>query len=842
MRIPLNLFILLAPIAIFGTACTSGGLGIENLPLIETQESGRMMPYYPADGVVVGVNPPGFFWPVREDAEAYNFLLFSEDDENTLIQQAGLTSSIAILKDPLPAGKYEWQVVFVDELGQWFGRAKRRSFAVEGETQELAMPDVGALTARLSNVRPRIFLADDGDLAKRIAALADSGDATWKYFISRANLALDEPLYPEPAPYKDGEFEVGEWRRIYTPGKRGSAHLLRLALAWRVTGEEKYLAGARKWLLHLSDWDPDGITSYNLPLSDGSTGNDEAGMPMLERMAIAYDWIGERLTEEERKKVLECLRRRGNQILEHYREVDFISAPWSNHDVRVLAFLGFAALSCLGEVDDAEQWLDYVLRCYLTTYPTWGSDDGGWAQGLSYWAAYVGWNTNFVVAFQGATGIDLFRKPFFRNNGYFAVYFHPPYAQRGGFGDNGGAAPSMPEKLLLQKYASAMHDPVLLWQSEQIVVTDGIDSKLQVSEKDPDWKEWHVEDVFSLMCPKPEDLVPQSPAGLPGSKWLKDIGWVAFHSELGDSEQDVWALFKSSRYGSFSHSHADQNSFQLNAWGRALLIDSGYYPWYSSPHHNLWTRQTHAHNAVLVNGLGQGSSSMDASGKIEEFHTREGLTVTMGEAARAYNVPMNEFTREQWQEHLSGTPVPADNNKVLTARRTLAFRGEGEMAWLAVHDFLATEEPATFQFLLHALEKMDLEPGTGSLTVKNGGVHCLVRLLCSEPVVFDQTDQFNLPPEERFQGAANQWHFSAGTQNNAAEVKYFAVMVPFKASEGPPRVEVVQEEDWRGFEINGERVLAWWGEGETGKGAGKPDPGRIWIDWTDKGIKKTDLF
>ena len=57
--------------------------------------------------------------------------------------------------------------------------------------------------------------------------------------------------------------------------------------------------------------------------------------------------------------------------------------------------------------------------------------------------------------------------------------------------------------------------------------------------------------------------------------------------------------FKSSRFGSFNHSHADQNSFILSAFGRPLLIDSGYYPWYGSPHDVGWTRQTIAHNALL---------------------------------------------------------------------------------------------------------------------------------------------------------------------------------------------------------------------------------------------------
>ena len=52
----------------------------------------------------------------------------------------------------------------------------------------------------------------------------------------------------------------------------------------------------------------------------------------------------------------------------------------------------------------------------------------------------------------------------------------------------------------------------------------------------------------------------EPPTKLDGSRFFADIGWVTMHSALGDAEEDVWALFKSSRFGSFSHSHADQNA------------------------------------------------------------------------------------------------------------------------------------------------------------------------------------------------------------------------------------------------------------------------------------------
>ncbi|MCX6623087.1 MAG: DUF4962 domain-containing protein [Acidobacteria bacterium] len=171
-------------------------------------------------------------------------------------------------------------------------------------------------------------------------------------------------------------------------------------------------------MLTLASWDPRGVTSHDIPQPNGSDGNDEASMPILERMSFGWDWIGDQFTPEERAKVLAAMTERGNQVLLHLQKEEFLTHPFPNHSGRVLAFLGDAGFSFLGDIPDAEKWLDYVLRCYLTSYPGWGGDQGGWAQGLGYWSAYVYYLTSFAEALRGATDVDLFRRPFYRNTGY----------------------------------------------------------------------------------------------------------------------------------------------------------------------------------------------------------------------------------------------------------------------------------------------------------------------------------------------------------------------------------------------------------------------------------------
>ena len=816
------------------------------LKVVESTPEGRHLRHYPTDGVKVGVNPPGFTWTSHDSANKYCFVLFQDTvGEKIYLTREELTSTVAPLKEKLEPGEYSWLVVYCDSAGQNTGRSQLRKFSLEQGLPVLVMPDMAQLERELKEVRPRLFLTPP--VLAQIRETVETGEMPfWEFCRHLADSALVEPLYPEPAPYRDGKFEASEWRRIYTPGKVGSAHMVRLALVWKIIGEQKYLEGAKKWLVHIAGWDPNGITSYNLPLPDGSNGNDEAGMPILERMAMTYDWIGDELNSEEKVLVLSSLKERGNQMLDYYTEKEFISAPWSNHAVRALAFTGLAGLSALGELPEAEKWLDYVIRCYLTSFPTWGSDDGGWSQGLSYWSAYMLWQTSFIDALQLCSEVNLYNKPFFRNNGYFAVHFHPPYAVRGGFGDHGEAAPTLAEKLLVQRYARAFEDPVLLWQSENIHYDESHLNRLQVLPEIMDWKEWFMEDVVAILSAPPSGLKPCSPAGLPQAKLLRDIGWATMHSDLGNAKNDVWVLFKSSPYGSFSHSHADQNSFQVNAFGKALIIDSGYYPWYGSPHHNLWTRMTRAHNAILINGRGQPFGTMAASGTIEEFEHTEALTTVTGECARAYNLPMNEPTVKQWEEYLD-EPLPGMEPEAEVVRRNIVFSHNRENPWIAVHDYLKTSGPASFDYLLHTLEKMQLDQENQHLFVKSGEVGLDLYFLSPEKLDFRQSGKFPIAPEERYEGAPEQWHFTAHTDAKMDEMRFLVLMIPRRLGEGTdtgPKINRLDYGTVQGFQVGEEKVLAWWGRGEKGdfSGSGSEENAKLIIEYKENGNERRRIL
>ena len=434
-------------------------------PVVERAPRPTDLLAYPHDGQTAGVNPPGFCWTPSEAARGYRLEVRKSDESSrTVISTAALTSTVYPPVQKLDPGEYLWQVIYLDAGGKAVGASRTRRFRLPAGAPVLLMPDAGALKARLAKVRPRLFLAG-GRLEQLRSRVRQGAAPSWERMRKAASAALDEKPYAEPEPYRPGVPSDQEWRRTYTPGKVGSAHVARTALAYIITGELKYLEGARRWMMTLAGWDPKGITSHGLKMPNSQIGNDEASMPMLDRMSLAWDWIGDKLTATERAAVLASMTERGNQVLRVLERQDFLSHPFNNHSGRAIAFLGNAGLAFLGDIPDAEKWLDYVLRSYLTSYPGWGGDEGGWSQGLSYWGFYVFGHANFIEALRQVTGTDIFRRPFYRHTGYLPVYFHPPYAPRGAFGDGGYHRPSEVEAILTDRLAGVFRDPVLKWQA-----------------------------------------------------------------------------------------------------------------------------------------------------------------------------------------------------------------------------------------------------------------------------------------------------------------------------------------------------------------------------------------
>jgi len=424
------------------------------------------------------------------------------------------------------------------------------------------------------------------------------------------------------------------------------------------------------------------------------------------------------------------------------------------------------AVVMAGETEDAVTWLDYSLKALTTTYPHWAGYEGGWAEGIGYGRPY---NEFYIPAFDAlrmTADFDLWKRPFFSNVRHFFIYCTAhrgeirPFgdgAEKGGPGAPGGGGYAN----LLWYHAHRFNDPYTAWWVKQVKDWDGSFGELSLLYED--------------------NMESKPPTALPGSRAFRGVGWAGLHSDMSKLEDDTVLLFKSSPYGSVSHSHADQNSFSIMKGGHALAIPSGYYgPTYGMPHHAEWTRSTKANNCVLVNGEGQVIRSAKANGQITAFEDQPGLTYVAGDATPAYMGKLKRFHRH------------------------ILFLRPGLFLLL---DDLEAPEPALFQWMLHSFEEMELN-GHQKVVSTRGDAILEVHLRSSVGMALSQTNKFDTPyntgiPEDFHKDLPDQWHVTGETGIKAKSARIGAIMAVYRGNESP-KIQILGQNGWFGARVSGQ--------------------------------------
>lgn len=705
---------------------------------LDPPPSDRQKPYTPADGQVVAVNPPPFLWVPAGRGAVYTLQVSAGETflPGNTRSFGGLKRSAFVPREPLSAGQWFWRYGIETRTGPVFGRP--RPFTVPESARPFPFPNFDDAVQRVPRARPRLLLTGERLALVRAAAKDELKDAI-QGLVKSCERRVDEKLVPEPGYQPKDPAQRGPWAVNVMRTTRPPMDVMeQCALAYLVTGDRRLGLEAKRRLLYFFSWNPEGPTSF--------FAYDEPPMWVMMRGTRAYDWTYDLFTPEERAKVESNMKTRARQFLKRLHDLPFESTPYDSHAGRLPGFLGECALSFIHEWSEAREWLEYVTLLYMTSYPAWGGDDGGWQEGPSYWGAYMSFAIHYVVALREATGVDLMQKPFFRNTPFFGLYTATPYHEQRPFGDGHESSP-MGLGQLLYAFSSLARDPHLRWFADECRFRPGAD-------------------VLSLACYDPL-LKARSPLELPPARVFPGAGLASIHTALGDRERDIDFLMRSSPYGSVSHGHANQNAFVINALGRSLAIATGYYPWYGSPHHHQWTRATKSVNSILVDGEGQVQRSASAQGKITAFVCGEGYDYAEGEAAAAYGGKLKRFRRH-----------------VVHARPGV----------FVMFDDLAAAKPATFQWLLHAYEKMDVNEPAQTLRVRRDPAAMEVRLLLPGALAFSQTDKYQPEPESTKGGWSNTWHLTASTTQPDTAGQFLVVLLPHRIGREAelPRAELVR--------------------------------------------------
>ena len=730
----------------------------------------------PAHGETVLTNPPGFHWPNEEGSKGF-VLEISRDmsfTENTQLlkkarNQKGLIPESLSEEAIIYKGEDTWLVAglplsmyrpsFTLETGVWYWRWRSvlpdndvqsastpRKFIVSAKASEYTVPPFKELYSNIPKTHPRLFLRPEQvDSLRDLLNTSKPHQELFARITNYADSLLLIPLTKEPK-ITHAEMTRKQWRTHYELARKSGQILDFLGFCYLMTEEEKYAERAKEWLLHFANWDPNGNTSLFY--------NDEVAMPILLNGARAYDWIYDYLNDEERTIIKDMLAIRGEQVYELWNKRDFISKPFVNHSVRLVNYLSQVSIILYGEAPNAEKWLGYILPMVTTFYPPWGGRDGGYAEGPSYWMMYFNYMLQSADCIKSAMGLDIMKSEFYKNNGWYKIYAYPYYGKMRPFADTGVGEYWPADKMNLYRLASIYNNPYFRWRAENSIPKEIPVSETKVPSGIINFL-WLDESTETVKAKAPDE-------SLPGSRIFKDIGLVAFHEDLGNP-QETFFLLKSSPFGAWSHIYADQNTFYIQGFGEALAIQSGYYSSYGGPHHGGWTRQTKAHNTILIDGEGQDgevrtSSLGDRSsrGKIIDFKMGNGqpgsVDYAVADASEAYKGRLDKFIRNVYYER---------------PRNFL------------IVDELEAPSPVSYDWLLHSLDKMEIDRKNNTVTITKGKAKLIVEFLSPQDLEFSQTNKFAPPPPARsFEGYAypNQWHLTVSTKQKSKAVTFIVQM------------------------------------------------------------------
>jgi hypothetical protein len=589
-----------------------------------------------------------------------------------------------------------------------------------------------------------------------------------------------EPLtYGDPDPRARDAAKADAWRGAQDVCGRVSAIAEAAALLWRVTGEERYLSQAKAYLLGEAHWSLDARGWEAGPRAGGTDifYNDEAHFRLWRKLPLVYDQLRDQFTAEERASLIRHYRERGRRSVDFIRRArtaelryNSLEVTPSSHPVRFMPMTGLTALALWDDLPEAREWWAFAHRFYAEQFPPWGGDDGGWAEGVAYWRGVIE-HAAFQDALLAIGDPAAYASPFWRQTAYFPVYHVQPYRHTQ-FGDLSNAGRFNLEPVVADfalHLARVLQDGHLV--SYAALLTDQrptpLDRGLEGLDRIyPTAAEFLIRNFLVSHRPLPA-AAPL--AELPPHRFFSDVGWVSMHSALGQPEDDIHATFISSPYGSFSHSHAHQNAFVLNAYGEDLALTGAYREWHNSPHHEGWTRLTKSKNAILIDGEGQKPKDKASVGRITRFDVSPRAVWTTGDATPAY-------------------ALMQPKGRVRRVTRDFVFI---DQRYVIVRDVVQLRDAARLTWALHAQRPIEWQAGPEATAIIRGERATLTTRLLTRGTGFagGVQDRADVPVDENYvRGTATNYlttgrwdeqsHLFADVAEKRTDHEVFAVLWP----------------------------------------------------------------
>lgn len=601
----------------------------------------------PAMNQVQAQNPPGFTW-ARHPAgpAAYELEITPVGGSPTKVVT---DRNWYLPSKALALGNYTWRVRPASG-GEW---SSARSFSITSKSNLFEVPDNATLRARITGkARPRSLPASFTPYASWNSAKRAELDPYVSRMINEIKLqikavpALNDARWPivitSPLTAAMATQQTDIRQRI----NEASRQLEAAAVMWRMKGDRLFLDEALRRGDEMAALDPKGPTSY--------ASQDQATRQISVSLIKSIDILAGDLDANRRAKWLNTVKIRTEEIYGNLAGDNgrLDQYPFDSHGNTSLIFLSLISTLALGDIPEAQKWFDFSFRAYANAPSPWSGPEGGFANGTAYAEYAAGYLVALWDPMTQASGVNFYAKPWALGLLDFATQFTPPGSRVHAFGDG---SETKPDTRVWHAFGSRMVSPRAAWYVSALGGTEDTLSLLQAPYPMP------IKDTQAKLPPS-------------NSSYYPSVGWAAFHSDIGQNSRTS-LYFKSSPYGSFSHSHGDQNGILLSVAGQPLLVKAGWYDWYGSPYWSDWYHQTRSQNAVTFDG-GKGQmvngyrEQLQRNGKITGFSAQPTQDYVEGDATASYGGQLTMAKRQVWHLRNAGNAMLVRDRLASTAART----------------------------------------------------------------------------------------------------------------------------------------------------------------------------
>lgn len=589
-------------------------------------------------------------------------------------------------------------------------------------------PSPEEILKRLRRVHPRLLM----DAAKldglRQRVQTDPAFTAWdKRIQAEAQKLLTAPLPQHVLP--DG-------KRLLATSRRTIDRMYTLVFAYRLHGERRCLDRLWKELetvAAFSDFNP----KHFLDTAE-----------MVHAFAIAYDWLYDTWTPEQRATLREAIIRHGlTPGLKVYRGGSWWARSTYNWNQ---VCNGGMTLGALALADEAPELCGEILASAIRSVPlamTNYAPDGAWGEGPGYWDYATSYNVLMIAGLESALGTDfgLAELPGFDQAGMFPIYMSSPIGKAFNYAD---AGEGLPQSTKLWWLAQRFNQPAYAWY-----VATPLGSRRRVEACDmPTWYSGQGKDPTAV--------------GLPLDKYFRHAEVVSMRGDWTDPK----AMFVAMKAGSnqVNHCHLDLGSFILDTLGKRWIVDIGADDYnlpgyFGRERFNYYRLRAEGHNTIVLNPDKGPDQEPKASTTIGRFEVQKDRTIAITDLTAAYAKHARQVQR----------------GLALVNRRAVL-----------VQDEVTADKAADFWWFTHTTAAVRLADGNRTAVLDQDGAKLFVRLVAPAEATFEVRKAESLPSSPANASKANNSRVSKLTVH-LPQVTNLRLVVLFspQESEQPPEVK-----------------------------------------------------